>query len=275
MTTTATDSMPQWMVEAEEGRRSFIMGHLPAHLPGLEIAPYFHPVSDRSKHDVFYVDCIDNDEIQRKAAVNPGSVGREVPWIDAVWVPGKRLAKCIEGRRFGYCIASHVLEHVPNPLGWLQEILECVEVGGRVAILLPHKAFTMDYYRPLTTFAQVVGWSIEKPSRPTATQVMDFLSQSFYDDGSVSFAAGLPPFAEARRHYSDTQSVDFARHVHATDTYLDVHCTVWTPESFVEIFRRIRAAGLIDADVIGPFTGFTGSPQAEFLVYLEKTAPAA
>jgi len=275
MTATATATFPQWMVEAEEGRRSFIMSRLPAHLPGLEIAPYFHPVTDRTKHDVFYVDCIDNDEIQRKAAVNPGSVGREVPWIDAVWVPGRRLAKCIDGRRFGYAIASHVLEHVPNPLGWLGEILECVEVGGRVAILLPNKLHSMDYYRPLTTFAQVVGWSIEQPSRPTATQVMDFLSQSFLDDGTVSFDTPLPPFEKARRHYSDRQAVDFARHVHGNDSYLDVHCTVWTPESFVEIFQRLRRCGLIDAEVSGPHTGFTGSPQAEFLVYLEKTAPSA
>lgn len=275
MTTTATQALPQWAVEAEEGRRSFIMSHLPAHLPGLEIAPYFHPVTDRAKHDVYYVDCIDNDEIQRKAAANPGSVGREVPWIDAVWVPGRPLAKCVDGRRFGYAIASHVLEHVPNPLGWLREILDCIEVGGRVAILLPHKMYSMDHYRAPTTFAQVVGWSIEKPARPTATQVMDFLAQSFFDDGSLCFDRPMPAFADAPRHYSDNQAVDFARHVHGTDTYLDVHCTVWTPDSFVEIFRRLRAAGLIEAEVAGPFTGFTGSPQAEFFVYLEKTTPSA
>ena len=273
MTATVTNELPAGMLEAEEGRRAFVMSRLQASRPGLEIAPYFHPVTDRTRHDVFYVDCIDNDEIQRKAAANPGSTGRPVPWIDAVWVPGRRLAECVEGRRFGYAIASHVLEHVPNPIGWLQEILECVDIGGCIAILLPHKHYSMDYYRPLTSFSQVVGWSVEKPVRPTAVQVMDFLSQSFCDDGRVSFD-GPPSFERAPRHYSDQQALDFARYVHDTDNYLDVHCTVWTPQSFVDVFSRVRRLGLLDAEIHGPFTGFTGSPRAEFLVYLEKTAVA-
>lgn len=272
MSTAATVEIPQWILEAERGRRDFVMSRLPAQGRGLEIAPYFHPITDRSLHDVFYVDCIDNDEIQRKAAANPGSVGREVPRIDAVWVPGRRLAQCVGGRRFSYAIACHVLEHVPNPLGWLEEILECVTVGGRVAILLPDRSASMDYYRPLTSFAQVVGWSIEKPSRPTATQVMDFLSQSFHDDGTTAFAAGMPPFADMRRQYSDQQAIDFARFVHSTGTYLDVHCSVWTADSFVEVFDRVRAVGLLAVTIDGPYRGFTGSPPGEFLVYLEKTA---
>jgi hypothetical protein len=259
------------LIDAEQGRRDFIMSHLPTSQCGLEIAPYFHPVTDRSKHDVFYVDCIDNDEIRRKAASNPGASANEVPLIDAVWLPGKRLAECVAGRQFGYVVASHVLEHVPNPLGWLLDILECMEVGGRIAILLPSKLHTMDHYRPLTTFAEVVGWWVEKPTRPTALQVMDFLSQSFLDDGRVSFDAPMPPFDLVPRHYSDQQALDFARYVDSTDSYLDIHCTVWTPESFVDVFERMVRLGLLDVEILGPFTGFTGSPQAEFLVYLEKS----
>lgn len=259
--------------DAEERRRDFIMSQLSTFQSGLEIAPYFHPVTDRSKHDVFYVDCIDNEEIRRKAAANPdAAASQEVPLIDAVWLPGMRLAECVGGRRFGYVVASHVLEHVPNPLGWLLDILECVEVGGRIAILLPSKLYTMDYYRPLTTFADVVGWWVEKPTRPTAVQVMDFLSQSFLDDGLVSFDSQMPPFELAPRHYSDQQALEFAQYVYSTNCYLDIHCTVWTPESFVEVFSRLKRLGLIDTEILGPFTGFTGSSRAEFLVYLQKTS---
>ena len=275
MMATATAEIPQWVLDAERGRRDFIMSRLPTQLHGLEIAPYFHPVTDRTRHDVFYVDCIDNDEIRRKAAANPGAVGRDVPTIDAVWVPGRRLSACVNGRRFGYAIACHVLEHVPNPLGWLHEILECVEPSGRVAIMLPNKMHTMDYHRPLTTFAQIAGWSVENPSRPTPTQVMDFLSQSFHDDGSLWVDARPPAFDSAPRSYSDTQALQYARDVHATGMYLDVHCSVWTPESFIDVFERLRRCGLIDAVVTGPFTGFAGSPPGEFLVYLDKPPSAS
>jgi len=255
-----------------EGRRAFVMSHLPAHLRGLEIAPYFNPMVDRSKYDVFYVDCIDNDEIQRKAGENPGAVGCYVPRIDAVWVPGKRLADCVGGRKFAYAVASHVMEHVPNPLGWLNEILECVEVGGRVAIMLPMRTKSMDYYRQNTTFGQVVGWSIEKPSLPTPTQVMDFLSQSFFHTGEPVIEGQMPRFEDAVRHYSDKDAVNYANFVWNEKHYLDVHCSTWTPESFKEIFGRLRDVGLLHCEVIGPFTGFAGATEAEFLAFLEKRA---
>lgn len=251
-------------------RRAFVLSHLPADRCGLEVAPYFNAMVERPEHDVFYVDCIDNDEIQRKAAENPGSVGRDIPWIDAVWVPGKRLTDCVNGRRFAYAVASHVMEHVPNPLGWLHEILECVEVGGRVAIVLPMRTKTMDYYRQNTTFGQVVGWSIEKPTRPTPSQVMDFLSQTFFHQGEPVVDGLMPPFEKAPRHYSDSMALGYADFVWTRQHYLDVHCTTWTPESFTEIFGRLRDVGLLDCDIIGPFAGFPGSTEGEFVAFLEK-----
>jgi len=274
MTATTFAISPSFVAEAPmsgpAGRRAFVVSHLPADRCGLEVAPYFNAMVERPQHDVFYVDYIDNDEIQRKAADNPGSVGQNVPWIDAVWVPGKRLAECVGGRRFAYAVASHVMEHVPNPLGWLHEILECVEVGGRVAIVLPTRTRTMDYYRQNTTFGQVVGWSIEKPALPTPTQVMDFLSQSFFHQGEPVVEGKMPPFTAAPRHYSDGEALHFAKMVWNDRHYLDVHCTTWTPESFTEIFGRLREVGLLDCDIIGPFTGYPGAPDNEFLAFLEK-----
>lgn len=255
-----------------EARRAFVMSHLRTGGRGLEIAPYFNPMVDRAKYDVFYVDCIDNDEIQRKASENPGAKGRYVPRIDAVWVPGKRLAECVGGRKFDYAVASHVMEHVPNPLGWLGEILECVQVGGRVAIMLPMRHKSMDFYRQNTTFGQVVGWSIEKPSRPTPTQVMDFLSQSFFHRGEPIHAESMPPFGEAPRHYTDRDAITYANFVWNEKHYLDVHCSTWTPETFTEIFSRLHDAGLLPCKVVGPFTGFPGATDAEFLAFLEKVA---
>lgn len=255
-----------------EARKAFVLSHLNVKGRGLEIAPYFNPMVDRSKYDVFYVDCIDNDEIQRKAADNPGAKGRYVPRIDAVWVPGRRLADCVGGRKFAYAVASHVMEHVPNPLGWLEEIVECVEVGGRVAIMLPMRTQSMDYYRRTTTFGQIVGWSIEKPAIPTPSQVMDFLSQSFHHLGETLSEESMPPFTQARRHYTDKDAVTYANFVWNQKHYLDVHCSVWTPESFSEVFGRLRDVGLLACRVIGPFTGFPGATHAEFLAFLEKVA---
>jgi SAM-dependent methyltransferase len=185
------------------------------------------------------------------------------------------LGDCIGHEPLHYAVASHVLEHVPNPLGWLQEILDCLEPGGMVAIVLPNRERSMDYYRQPTSFAQLIGWSIEKPAKPTPTQVMEFLSQSFEDDGRVDFDAPMPAFKAVKRHYTDATAIDFAEFVAREDHYLDIHCSVWTPESFVEAFSRVIATGRLNVEIVGPFTGFSGATSAEFLVYLRKQNNAA
>jgi hypothetical protein len=256
---------------AADPRRASVLGFLPLERPGLEVAPYFNPFLDPDVHDVFYVDCIDNDEIQAKAAANPGAVGARVPRIHAVWVPGKPLSQCVCGRRFGYALASHVMEHVPNPLGWLHEILDCIEDGGVLVLLLPDRRGTMDYYRRETTFAEVVGWSIERPAHPTPTQVMDFLSQSFMDTGTLDFSS-MPAFADAPRHYSDQDALGFARMVQEQRNYLDAHVSVWTPESFAAVFERVIGLGLLPASLAGVHRALPGFHPAEFLVVLRKAS---
>jgi hypothetical protein len=261
------DSVPD-----TDPRRCHIISKLPVDRRGLEIAPYFNPIIDKRIYEIFYVDCIDNEEIQRKAAANPGAVDRYVPAIDAVWIPGKPLAECVSHRKFAYAVASHVMEHVPNPLGWLREILECLEVSGVIALLLPDRCGTMDYYRRETTFAEIVGWSIEKPGKPTPTQVMDFLSQSFMDNGSQPFGVGMPRFEDAPRAYSDQDAIGFARMAKENGTYIDAHVSVWTPSSFRNIFERLISLGLLPVEMEGPFQKMPGFHPAEFLVFLRKTS---
>ena len=56
-------------------RSSVILSGCETERRGLEIGPYFQPVTDRSVHDVLYVDCCDDSELQRKFRENPTAVG--------------------------------------------------------------------------------------------------------------------------------------------------------------------------------------------------------
>lgn len=264
--------MASTVLEKQASRAEFVLSHLDVSKRGIEIAPYFNPLVSKQKYDVWYVDCIDNAEIQKKAAANPGAVGKTPPKIDSVWVPGQRLKRCVGNQTFNYAVASHVFEHVPNPIGWANQILECLEPGGRLALLIPSRLYSMDYYRRETTFGELMGWYIDNPSIPTTGQIMDFLSQSFEDRADVDFNQDMLPFSEARRHYSDADALNYATWVHNEKRYLDAHCTVWTAESFMEVFSRVRDLKVMNVDFIGPFVDFPNAGKDEFLVYLEKRA---
>jgi SAM-dependent methyltransferase len=48
-------------------------------------------------------------------------------------------------------LASHVLEHLANPLGALEEWQRVVRPGGHILLIVPHRDGTFDHRRPVTS----------------------------------------------------------------------------------------------------------------------------
>jgi hypothetical protein len=255
------------MVAHSPNLKMFALEQIRPHGFGLEIAPYFDPFLLKQDYsNLFYTDYLSNHELLEKAKQNPGFIdGGVLPEIDFVWSPGVVLSDCVpSGVRFDYAVASHVMEHVPNPIGWMNEILATMADGGRLALFLPDRRTNMDRDRNLTTFGELVGLWASQPSVPTAMQVADFLAHSI-DIDSAEVLAGRAATAPGRSHYPDQEVVSFASWVATTGRYLDIHCTVWEPEQFVAVIRRAAEAGLMNVDV-----SQTCDDLVEFAVILTK-----
>ena len=56
---------------------------------------------------------------------------------------------------YDFVVASHVLEHVANPLRALQEWKRIVKPSGTILVVVPHRAGMFDHRRPFTTFDHV------------------------------------------------------------------------------------------------------------------------
>jgi SAM-dependent methyltransferase len=52
-------------------------------------------------------------------------------------------------------LASHVVEHLANPLGALAEWQRVVRPGGYMLLIVPHRDGTFDHRRPLTSLAHL------------------------------------------------------------------------------------------------------------------------
>lgn len=57
----------------------------------------------------------------------------------------------IEDRSYDCVIASHCLEHMANPVKALLEWGRVLRQGGVLLLILPHRDFTFDWRRPVTT----------------------------------------------------------------------------------------------------------------------------
>jgi SAM-dependent methyltransferase len=53
-------------------------------------------------------------------------------------------------------LASHVLEHLANPLGALAEWSRIVRPGGRLLLIVPHRDGTFDHRRPVTSIEHLI-----------------------------------------------------------------------------------------------------------------------
>ena len=54
---------------------------------------------------------------------------------------------------YDFCFASHVLEHIANPLQALKEWLRLIKNDGHIILILPEKSMCFDHKRSITPFS--------------------------------------------------------------------------------------------------------------------------
>jgi hypothetical protein len=157
---------------------------------------------------------------------------------------------------------------VPNPVGWLNTVFGIMPVGGVIALVLPLKEYCFDVFRQDTTVAQMVDLWFRKPDNPVPYQIYDFLSNSV-SDGFKNAVDDSPATSMlgCTKDYTIHQAMDFCRHVWYNNSYLDVHCSVFSPDTLPNYLEELVNLGLLNCKVV-----FCEASEAgvEFYVHLQK-----
>ena len=210
-----------------------------ARLKGLEFGPLTSPMVLKSQGNIRYIDH-DAAEGLRKKYTEIGSVDvSKIVDVDFI-KDGRPLRNVVSGERFDYVIASHVFEHIANPIGWLNDCESVLEQDGVLCLALPDKRYTFDFFRPLTTLAQWIGAFVDGLERPSAATVFENASLCTGHDFSILLrSAAKPEF----KHAPDLHgALRLAKE--APSRYIDCHCTVCTPESFADLIKQSADLGL-------------------------------
>jgi SAM-dependent methyltransferase len=226
--------------------RPYLRGLVPQDKPTIEIGPSFSPIiPKRLGFDVRIVDHADRDELVTKYRDQVPDVS-VIEDVDVVW-QGEPLSTLLPRRQYAAIVASHVIEHAPDFVGFLKECSELLADGGAIYLIVPDRRFCFDAFAPPTDPAKVIA---DHRLRRTLHSF-----ESFYRVGSqvrangeiawdqqpverLEFLAGTPP--------------DWLRTAEAmadSATYIDNHENFFTPSSFVLLIEELRFIGLLDLGI--------------------------
>lgn len=243
---------------------------------GLEIGALCNPVVPPNHPRISYLDHLDTAGLRKKYENDPNvNIDAIVP-VDFVW-DERTLVDTVGAKHFAYVIASHVAEHVPDLIGWFKQVSQILTPDGLLVLVIPDMRYTFDCQRKLTTISELVEAYFLQYQRPSIRQIVDHfvhkvevpercsVSTLWRDPYSAAFVPRSHPrlledLGEEglRAHFDNVQRGE----------YIDSHCTVVTPGSFLKLISQTAALDLC------PFTVKHLEPtqpdELDFLVVLEK-----
>jgi hypothetical protein len=211
---------------------------------GLELGPLAKPVVSRDMGDIRYIDHVDTAVLRARYAKHDGfDIDAIVP-IDYVSHTGSIGDAVGADAPFDYVIASHVIEHVPDIVGWLGDLRGVLRDGGVLSLAIPDHRRCFDALRSPTVTADLIDAYLTKPTIPTPRQVFDHYSSAVAWRGFISWEEE-PPFAELVPVHSEAEAFERAAAAVDSDDYLDVHCWVFTPASFGRLIAALQRLQLV------------------------------
>jgi SAM-dependent methyltransferase len=234
---------------------------------GLELGPLTMPTVKKGKGvKIFYLDHLSTDDLKKKykdEPINPDDI------VSVDYVMNGTIKNSVKSKKFDYVIASHVIEHIPNTIAWFREIEQVLNSDGLLSLVIPDKRYTFDIYRSVSRPSAVIGAYIDGISRFTAEMVYDASASYMKDIDAPSIWRDPEYYTKIipKHRWTEKEALELARRS-AAGEYIDTHCYVYTPVSFLEIMKALIQADLINFTV----ERFAPTPvnEIEFYIILKK-----
>lgn len=189
---------------------------------GIEIGALDAPFPVPAGVEVTYVDRLTREECLRHYPELPRPEAVLAPDLIA---PAENLAPLGDGSQ-DFVIASHLLEHMGDPIGALKEWYRVLRPGGHLVLVLPDKRRTFDAPRERTSLRHLVLDHRQPPDHPERRR-RDF--------------AAYREWVQLAKRLRTPAQVDFwARLLQRAGYSIHFHC--WIPEDLRELFAHLAAA---------------------------------
>jgi len=236
----------------------------------LEIGPSFYPIAARRDGwNVTIVDHCDQAGLVAKYGAYPQLDVSKIEHVDVVWNGGSLARACgpEHAGQFDAIIASHVIEHIVDPIAFFRDAEALLQPHGRIILAVPDKRLCFDCFRPVSTTGGVMQAHGEGRTRHSPAAVFDSLAHDARPvDGAPSWSrsdAFQPEF-----FYELVGALSSHQQARQPDhDYIDIHGWVFTPASFKLIILELEALAMVNWSVCD----MVERDQLEFLAFLERS----
>ncbi len=266
-------------------RRECILKYISADQHGIEVGPWFNPLAPkRDGYNCLALDVFDAETLRCRAKDDPNISSEQAALIEDVDLVGSSvlIGDLIRQRgelgSFDYIISSHNFEHLANPIRFLNGCAEALRPSGVLSMAIPDHRICFDHFRPITRLSDWIQSYLDDQDKPSLAQVFEGrVVFAHYWDGSRKrhdFFPDMPTETVACDVNIDDEWNIWSSRIERTDSgyllkdesYIDAHCSVFTPSSFELLIRDCGFIGLTRFTVIEVATA-----GAEFHAHLRPT----
>jgi SAM-dependent methyltransferase len=211
---------------------------------GLEIGPSHNPIAPKKNgYKVHIIDHLSANDLRIKYQ-DHGLNLDNIEEVDFIW-SGQPLYELIGKKHcYDWIIASHVIEHLPDLISFLQQSEQLLKPNGVLSLVVPDKRYCFDYFQPVSSTGILLDAHKQKRTHPTPGQVFDHFANASSANGAGAWSPSYKKSADALIHTIEQADAQWHKAI-TKDDYVDVYCWRFTPESFALILSDINRLGLV------------------------------
>ncbi len=245
-------------------RNNKILRHITKDGRGIEIGPSHDPIAPKKKgYNVHIIDHLSRNKLIEKYTDHDVNL-ENIEEVDFIW-QGQSYAELTgETKHYDWIIASHMIEHTPDFIGFLNDCDTILKDDGVISLVIPDKRYCFDYYRPVTGISKIIDSHFERSKYHTPGTVVEYFLNVASKDGNLTWNKGTP------RKCDLIHSLEYASQqmklAQKKNDYLDVHAWCFVPHSFRLIIHDLFCLGLIPFQEIE----FFNTEGSEFFITLSR-----
>lgn len=224
-------------------RKEKILKHIDASGRGLEIGPSHNPVAPkREGYDVQSIDHLSREGLVRKyeeESVDTSGIEE----VDYIW-RGEPYAE-LTGKRnyYDWIIASHLIEHTPDLIGFLNDCDSILKETGVISLAVPDKRYCFDHYRPITSIARIIDSHFHNDRIHTMGTAAEYYLNAVLREGMIAWNSDIS--GEDRPRYLLEEAIEEINSVREGKKYVDIHAWCFVPHSFRLLIHDLNFLGFI------------------------------